>query len=51
LKGIKEYLQSDRRVPLTEKELGKGSTEYKYIAPLSRAALAEVDTAKTKPEF
>jgi hypothetical protein len=51
LKGIKEYLQSDRRVPLTEKELGKGSTEYKYIAPLSSAALAEVDTAKTKPEL
>lgn len=51
LKGIKEYLLSDRRVPLTEKELGKGSTEYKYIAPLSSAALAEVDTANTKPEL
>ena len=51
LKGIKEYLASERRVPLTEKELGKGSSEYKYVAPLSSAALAKIDTVMTKPEL
>ena len=34
---------SERRVPITEKELGKGSTEYAFSYPLSTAALDFVD--------
>ena len=51
LKGIKAYLASDRRTPLTDKELGKGSSDYTYIAPLPASALAHVDTLKSKAEL
>ena len=32
IEPIKRYLASVRRVPITEKELGKGSTEYTYVS-------------------
>ena len=30
--SIKKYLASERRVPITEKELGKGSTQYDFVS-------------------
>jgi len=46
LPPIQRYLASPRRVPLTEKEMGKGSSSYLFMEPVSAAALASVDTRK-----
>jgi glutathione S-transferase len=48
LPSIKIYLASDRRVPITAKEMGKGSSDYNYMAPLSDAVLAHIDSVKTE---
>ena len=35
LPPIQRYLASPRRVPLTEKEMGKGSSSYLFVSPPS----------------
>ena len=44
LPAISQYLNSPRRVPLSENELGKGHTGisgYKYVSPLNPLTVAE----------
>jgi len=51
IEPIKRYLASVRRVPITEKELGKGSTEYTYTSALSPEALRQIDDSGAEPEL